>query len=301
MTLQSAIEIQSLYKNYGSVKALHGVDLTIQPGEIFGFLGPNGAGKTTTIRCMLDLIRPTSGSIRIFGIDPQKDAVAVKARCGYLPGELNLESSLKVRDQLKYLAELRGNHLDWQYVESLAERFQLNMNLKIKNLSKGNKQKVGVVQALMHKPDLLILDEPTSGLDPLMQQEVLAALKEAKQAGATVFFSSHIIGEVEAIAERVAIIRKGVIVEIVNPDQLSAMQIRRVRVVFAAPISTEQFTGLEGVSVLPQENPQELRFAVSGDIDPVIKAIAQHTVVALSMERPSLEEAFLAYYHEEGK
>jgi ABC-2 type transport system ATP-binding protein len=245
---------------------------------------------------MLDLIRPDSGSIQIFGLDPQRDAVAVKEKCSYLPGELNLESSLKVRDQLKYLAELRGNHTDWQYVQSLAERFELNMELKIKNLSKGNKQKVGVVQALMNKPELLILDEPTSGLDPLMQQEVLNVLKQAKQDGATVFFSSHIIGEVEAIAERVAVIRKGVIVEVVSPEQLSAMQIRRVRVVFASPVSASDFSAIEGVNVLPQEEAHIVRFEVSGEIDAVIKAIARHTVVDLTMERPTLEEAFMAYY-----
>ncbi|MEE4194431.1 MAG: ABC transporter ATP-binding protein [Anaerolineae bacterium] len=296
MNLQPAIVIQDLYKSYGSIQALRGVNLSIQPGEIFGFLGPNGAGKTTTVRCMLDLIRPNSGSIRILGLDPQKDAVAVKQKCGYLPGELNLESSLKVRDQLKYLAELRGNAVDWHYVETLAERFGLAMDLKIKNLSKGNKQKVGVVQALMHKSELLILDEPTSGLDPLMQQEVLDALKEAQQAGATVFFSSHIIGEVEAIAERVAIIRSGLIAEVVSPDQLSAMQIRRVRVVFAEATSAAVFDGLKDVTILPQEQDQILRFEVHGEIDAVIKAIARHTVVDLTMERPTLEEAFMAYY-----
>lgn len=296
MNEHPAIKIESLYKSYGSVKALRGVDLEIHPGEIFGFLGPNGAGKTTTVRCMLDLIRPDSGSISIFGLDPQKDAVAVKEKCSYLPGELNLESSLKVRDQLRYLAELRGDNIDWKYVQSLAERFELNMDLKIKNLSKGNKQKVGVVQALMHKAELLLLDEPTSGLDPLMQQEVLNALKEAKQDGATVFFSSHIIGEVEALAERVAIIRKGVIAEVVSPDRLSAMQIRRVRVVFADRVEASAFSGLEGVTTHPQEQDHILRFEVHGEIDAVIKAIAQHTVIDLTMERPTLEEAFMAYY-----
>ena len=296
MKKQPAIEIKQLHKSYGNVKALRGVDLTIEPGEIFGFLGPNGAGKTTTVRCMLDQIRPDSGSISIFGLNPQKQPVAVKQKCSYLPGELNLESGLKVRDQLKYFVELRGKHVDWKHVEALAERFELNLDLKIKNLSKGNKQKVGVVQALMHKSELLILDEPTSGLDPLMQQEVLNALKEAKQVGATVFFSSHIISEVEAIAERVAIIRKGVIAEIVSPEQLSAMQIRRVRVVFAEATPASAFDGLEDVIILPQEQDHILRFEVHGNIDAVIKAIAAHTVVDLTMERPTLEEAFLAYY-----
>ena len=159
----TAIEIQSLHKNYGKVQALKGVSLKVEHGIIFGFLGPNGAGKTTTIRCMLDAIRPQQGSIRMFGLDPQQDAVAVRSRVGYLPGELNLESNQKVADARRYFGALRGNNLDWRYVEELARRLDLDLQMSIKNLSKGNKQKVGVVQALMHRPDLLILDEPTSG------------------------------------------------------------------------------------------------------------------------------------------
>jgi ABC-2 type transport system ATP-binding protein len=296
--LSPAIEITALHKSYGSVKALQGVDVTIQRGEIFGFLGPNGAGKTTTIRCVLDLIRPDSGQIHVLGIDPQQDPVAVREKVSYLPGELNLDAGLKVSDQLRYLSELRGNTVDWRYVERLAQRFDLNLNLRIKNLSKGNKQKVGIVQALMQRSNLLILDEPTSGLDPLMQQEVLKALKEARDDGATVFFSSHIISEVEAIADRVAIIRKGVIVETVTPEALAAMQIRRVRVTFENGVTADAFTQLAGIKVLPQDRERSLRFEISGEMDAFIKILGRFTVVDLEMERPTLEGAFMAYYQE---
>jgi len=297
-SLSPAIEITALHKSYGSVKALQGVDVTIQRGEIFGFLGPNGAGKTTAIRCVLDLIRPDSGQIRVLGIDPQQDPVAVREKVSYLPGELNLDTGLKVSEQLRYLSELRGNTVDWRYVERLAQRFDLNLSLRIKNLSKGNKQKVGIVQALMQRSNLLILDEPTSGLDPLMQQEVLKALKVARDDGATVFFSSHIISEVEAIADRVAIIRKGVIAETVNPEALAAMQIRRVRVTFQDGVTAEVFTQLAGIKVLPQDRERSLRFEISGEMDAFIKTLSQYTVVDLEMERPTLEEAFMAYYQE---
>ncbi|MCJ7621997.1 MAG: ABC transporter ATP-binding protein, partial [Anaerolineaceae bacterium] len=166
------IEAKGLIKSYGKIQALRGVDLDVRRGEIFGFLGPNGAGKTTTIRCMLDLIRPQGGTIRVLGMDPQRDPLAVRERVGYLPGELSMESNLKVDEQLRYYIDLRGNHVDWGYVKQIAERLELDLTRSIKNLSKGNKQKIGVVQALMHRPELLMMDEPTSGLDPLMQQEV---------------------------------------------------------------------------------------------------------------------------------
>jgi len=208
-----AIVSQGLIKSYGRVQALRGVDLEVRRGEIFGFLGPNGAGKTTTIRCLLDLIRPQGGTIRVLGLDPQANPVAVKARVGYLPGELNLEPNLKVEGVLRYFNDLRGNKADWSFVLQLAERLRLDLAMPVKNLSKGNKQKVGVVQALMHRPELLLMDEPTVGLDPLMQQEVYRLLREAQAEGATVFFSSHVISEVEALAQRVAIIREGVIAE----------------------------------------------------------------------------------------
>jgi len=214
MEQELAIYSQGLQKSYGRVKALRGVDLQVKCGEIFGFLGPNGAGKTTTIRCMLDLIRPNGGTLRVLGIDPQAQPVLVRSRVGYLPGELHIDDNFTVERALLYLNRLRGGKVDWAYMRQLAGRIDLDLKMAIKNLSKGNKQKVGVVQALMHRPELLLLDEPTFGLDPLVQQEVLRMVIEAQQAGATVFFSSHILSEVQEIAERVAIIRKGVVVEV---------------------------------------------------------------------------------------
>ncbi|MDP2975362.1 MAG: ABC transporter ATP-binding protein [Anaerolineales bacterium] len=296
MTTDLAIQTQSLIKNYGAVKALRGVDLEVRKGELFGFLGPNGAGKTTAIRCMLDLIRPNGGSLRVLGLDPQKEAVAVRARSGYLPGELNLEGNLNVESVLRLFARLRGNKIDWGFVRQLAERLDLDLKPQIKNLSKGNKQKVGVVQALMHRPELLLLDEPTASLDPLMQQTVLRLIREAREEGATVFFSSHILSEVHEIAERVGFIRQGVIVEVAETSALINRSLRRVRVRFRQPVDSEALARLPGVSLLSKDDGAALTLQVEGEMDALIKALAAFPVIDLSTEQHSLEEIFLTYY-----
>ncbi len=193
---EPAIQVSGLRKSYGPVLAVDGIDLEVHAGEIFGFLGPNGAGKTTTIRCMLDLIRPNAGQIRLQGVDPQADPVAVRRMSGYLPGELHLPERMTVETALRYFAALRGNSFDFGYARELAERLDLDLSRAVRYLSKGNKQKVGVVQAFMHQPPLLLLDEPTVGLDPLVQQLVLGIIREAKDAGTTVFFLSHNLSEV---------------------------------------------------------------------------------------------------------
>lgn len=301
MEEEFAIKITDLWKAYGNVQALRGVNLDVKKGEIFGFLGPNGAGKTTTIRCMLDLIRPQKGSIQIFGLDPQKDAVEVRARTGYLPGELNMESNLTVEGQLRYYKDLRGNKIDWAYARQLAERIELDLKLKIKNLSKGNKQKVGVLQALMSRPQLLLLDEPTAGLDPLMQQEVYRLLREAQAEGTTVFFSSHIIDEVETLAERVAIIREGVIVEEAEPDHLANLELRNVRVRFIEPVDADVLDQVEGVSLISKADGSSVNLQVEGEMDRLIKALAAYPVADLEIDHPSLEEIFLAYYETDEK
>jgi len=293
-----AIEISALTKAYGPVQALRGVDLSVERGEVFGFLGPNGAGKTTTIRCMLDLIRPQSGSIRVLGLDPQAQPVAVQARVGYLPGELNLDPNLRVRQVLRYLAALRGNRVNWGHVAELSQRLQLDLEMPVKNLSKGNKQKVGVIQALMARPELLLLDEPTSGLDPLMQQEVYRLLHEAQDGGATVFFSSHVISEVEALASRVAIIRRGRIVETVEPKQLMRMTSRRLRLRFTRPAEAGSLSEIPGVSQFAQPDPLEATLLVEGAMDRLIVALAALPIADLQTERPSLEELFLTYYRD---
>ena len=295
MDKQPALEIHGLTKSYGKVAALRGVDLEVDRGEIFGFLGPNGAGKTTTIRCLLDLIRPDGGAARVLGLDPQADAVAVRARVGYLPGELNIEPNQTAERALRYFAELRGG-VDWAFVRELAERLQLDLRAAVKNMSKGNKHKVGVVQALMPRPELLLLDEPTAGLDPLMQQEVYGLLREAQAGGATVFFSSHIISEVEAIAERVAIIRQGRIVETLAPHDLLRRSVRRVRVRLREPLPEGALVGVLNTTDI-QRDGANLTVAVEGEMDALIKALAGFSVVDLETERPTLEEVFLTHYH----
>jgi ABC-2 type transport system ATP-binding protein len=302
MAENSAIMTRGLLKSYGSVQALRGVDLEVGRGEIFGFLGPNGAGKTTTIRCLLDLIRPNGGTIRVLGFDPQADPVEVRRRSGYLPGELSMEEGLKVEGQLRYCNDLRANKVDWGYVRQLAQRLELDLAMPIKNLSKGNKQKVGVVQALMQRPELMLLDEPTAGLDPLMQQEVYRLLREAQADGATIFFSSHIISEVEALADRVAIIREGIIVQEAEPSQLVSMVMRRVWVRFRETVDPAPLTEVEGITLLSQSNGIRAHLQVEGEMDGLIKALAAFPVSDFEIERPSLEEVFLAYYRgEEGE
>ncbi len=296
MSNDIALMVKGLTKSYGKVRALQGVNLQVQRGQIFGFLGPNGAGKTTTIRCLLDLIRPDGGMVQVLGINPQADPVTVRAQVGYLPGELSMEDNLKVEGQLRYYSDLRGNKIDWDYVRQLARQLDLDMRRSIKNLSKGNKQKVGVVQALMHRPKLLLMDEPTSGLDPLMQQEVYRLLKEARDDGATVFFSSHIISEVDALADRVAIIRQGVIVEEAEPQQLVSMALRRMQVRFKEAVDPTPLGDVAGVTLLSQSNGVVAYLQVEGEMDGLIKALAAFPVSDFEMERPSLEEIFLKYY-----
>lgn len=299
-TNSTAIRTKGLTKSYGSFQALHGVDLDVRTGEIFGFLGPNGAGKTTTIRCLLDLIHRDGGEVAMLGIDPQTDAVAVRQRAGYMPGELHLDESLTAEALIRYFNDLRGGAADWAWVRTLADRLNLALKQPIRNLSHGNKQKVGVVQALMHKPELIIMDEPTQGLDPLMQQEVLRLLREAQAEGATVFFSSHIMSEVERVAQRVAIIRAGRIVEVAEPKTLAKRSLNRVRVHFQIPVDAAELDKIKGVTVLSQEN-NEVHLQVEGEVDPLIKALANFPVSDFETERPSLEETFLAYYDDDGK
>lgn len=296
MSENAAIKTQGLIKNYGKVKALQGLDLEVRKGEIFGFLGPNGAGKTTTIRCLLDLIRPNGGKVRVLGLDPQSDPVAVRKRVGYLPGELHIDENFSVESALRYFNKLRGGKTDWEYVRQITERIDLAIKMPIKNLSKGNKQKVGVVLAMMHRPELLMLDEPTFGLDPLMQQEVLALISEAREEGATIFFSSHILSEVQEITDRVGIIRKGVLVEVAETSTLIDRSLRRAKVRFKQPVESDGLKEVPGVSILSRDDGMSVILQVEGEMDALIKALGSYPVSDFETERTSLEEIFLAYY-----
>jgi ABC-2 type transport system ATP-binding protein len=298
MNTTPAILARGLRKSYGRIEALRGVDLEVHRGEVFGFLGPNGAGKTTTIRCMLDLIRPSGGTLRVLGLDPQADPLAVRARVGYLPGELNLDDNQTAWGALCFFNRLRDRRADETHIRDLARRLELDLDTPIKNLSKGNKQKVGVVQALMHRPELLLLDEPTSGLDPLMQQEVLRLVIEARSAGATVFFSSHVLSEVQEIAGRVAILRAGAVVEVADTTALIDRAMRRVRIRFRERQDTLVLNHLKGVKLLGRDDRGGVLLQVTGDMDGLIKALATLPVRDFETERPSLEEVFLAYYSE---
>jgi ABC-2 type transport system ATP-binding protein len=291
-----AIQIRALTKSYGKVQALRGIDLEVRRGEIFGFLGPNGAGKTTTIRCLLDTIRPDGGTARILGLDPQTDPVGVQALIGYLPGEVQFFENFTAERQLRFFNDLRGSQADWSFARQLAERLALDLKTPIKNLSKGNKQKVGVIQALMHHPALLLLDEPTSGLDPLMQQVVLGLLRDANAAGATVFFSSHIMSEVENVAERVAIIRAGEIIEVAETLLLTQRSVNRLTVRFKAPVECGNLESLEGVKILGRSDGTSISLQVTGDMEALVRTLGNYPVLDLETERPTLEEVFLAYY-----
>jgi len=296
MTKEYAIKTDGLTKNYGKVEALRGLDLQVRRGEIYGFLGPNGAGKTTTIRCLLDAIRPSAGSAQVLGLDPQKEPEALQARVGYLPGELRLEENFRVITALRMLNSLRRPPADWDYVLELAERLNLDMQQLFKNLSKGNKQKVGVIQAFMHRPELLILDEPTSGLDPLMQQEVYALVRDAHLRGATVFFSSHVLSEVEELAQRVGIIRRGELVDVVEPAALRDRSLLRARVEFQKKVEVSTLSKIKGVRTISSEDGMSVSMEIEGEMDPLIKALAHFPVSRMETEVPSLEEVFLVHY-----
>lgn len=291
-----AIQVKGLKKSYGKVQALKGIDLAVKTGEIFGFLGPNGAGKTTTIRCLLDMIRPDGGGSLIFGLDPQKESVSVKQLTGYLPGEMQFFENLTVERQLHFFSDMRDRRSDWEFVLQLAVRLDLDMKKQIKNLSKGNKQKMGIIQALMHRPRLLIMDEPTSGLDPLIQQEVMTLLREANSDGATIFFSSHILSEVETIARRVGIIRAGEIAEVADTHSLTNRSLNRIRVRFKKEIDLSAVARLPGVEILQKLSPTAATLQVTGDMERLVQALACLPVLDLETERLSLEEVFLSYY-----
>jgi ABC-2 type transport system ATP-binding protein len=295
--MTSAITLSALTKSYGKARGVIDLDLDVSAGEVFGFLGPNGAGKSTTIRVMLDLIRPTSGSATVLGLDSKADSLEIRSRVGYLPGELELYEAMTVTEALDYLTTLRGGKGSDRRAE-LIKRFEVDESRKIKDLSTGNKQKVGIIQAFAHNPELLILDEPTSGLDPLMQHQVYELIDEARDAGRTVFLSSHVLPEVERIADRVGIIRQGKLIEVATVDELKERAVRVIDLRFGAESPPEGL--LEEVdnvvSVIYRRTVTQVR--IEGTMDALIKALAPFEVVSLRSHEADLEEVFLNLYRE---
>jgi len=290
--------LTGLTKYYGTVRGIEDLDLEVRSGEIFGFLGPNGAGKSTTISTILDFIRPTRGTATVLGMDSRKDSVAIHASVGYLAGELVMYDKMTGRDMLGYLASLRRIDADAE-IASLAERFDLDLDRKIRTYSSGNRQKVGLVQAFMHRPQLLILDEPTNGLDPIVQQEFYALLREVSSEGRTVFLSSHILPEVERITDRAAIIRKGHLMVVAEIEKLKQQAQRRLEVTFATSVAAADFETLDTVQrVTVTDEGHTLVITVAGSVDPVIKKAARYEVVNIVSHDGDLESAFLAYYSE---
>jgi ABC-2 type transport system ATP-binding protein len=292
------IETDALTKRYGRDRGIEDVSLTVEAGEVFGFLGPNGAGKTTTIRTLLDLLRPTSGSARVFGLDSRRDSVTIHARLGNLPGEFAIDPRLSGLEIVSYLAEIRGLR-ELGRADLLAERFQADMERPIGELSRGNRQKIGLVQAAFHEPDLLVLDEPTGGLDPLMQEEFLAFIAEERDHGRTVFLSSHELDEVERACDRVGIIREGQLVAVESVAEITGRSFRHVTIDFAHPVDPAAFRRIPGVAELERDG-NRLTFKAHGELDRVIKVAARHPVVDIELVHPTLEEIFLTYYGRNG-
>ena len=290
--ISEAIATEQLCKRYGDTLALDGLDLAVAEGEVYGYLGPNGAGKTTTIRLLLGLHRPTSGRALLFGVDAWSDPVTAHRRVAYVPGEPFLWPSLTTAETLEFLARLRGDS-DLAYREQLIERFQLDTRKKIRALSKGNRQKVQLIAALAARAELLLLDEPTSGLDPLMEMAFRECVQEAKVRGQTVFLSSHILSEVEALCDRVGILRNGRLVDQGTLSELRHLSAQTVEVTFEGPVP--MLGPLPGVAV-HQAGPGALRFELSGSIGPLIDALAKHRVATLTSREPSLEEIFMHHY-----
>jgi beta-exotoxin I transport system ATP-binding protein len=292
----AAVETEGLAKTYpGGIRALAGLDLRVERGEVFGYLGPNGAGKSTTIRLLLDLIHPTAGRASVLGVDSRD--VQARRPVGYLPGDLRLGERMTAREQLDSLARLRGG-VDQRLRDELCERFRLVLDRPIRHLSKGNRQKVGVVQAFMHRPELVVLDEPSSGLDPLLQAELRTLMRETAADGRTVVLSSHSLDEVQHIADRVGIIRAGLLVDLDSVDRLRERALRHVTIVFAEPVEPERFVRLDGVR-LDHADGSVLRLsAPEPAMDAVVKEAAAHKVVDLVSQPADLEEIFLELYEE---
>jgi ABC-2 type transport system ATP-binding protein len=294
--MPAIIQTNRLTKHYGRSRGIQDVTFSVEQGEVFGFLGPNGAGKTTTIRVLMGLLKPSGGSAQIGGLDSWKQSPAVKRLVGYLPGEFALDPTLTGAQILTYLGNLRGG-ADQQAIQQLAQRLDLDLSRRFREYSRGNKQKVGLIQAFMHRPRLLILDEPTSGLDPLNQQEFYRMAAEVKADGRTVFLSSHNLPEVERTCDRVGIIREGQLARVDSVAALTDIKHHIVELTFAQPVAPTAFSGLPGVrEVAAEQGGTQLRLTVQGDLGAVLRAAVQYGATNLTTHEPSLEEIFLQYY-----
>jgi len=304
--MSSAILLEHMTKNYGRNRGVTGLQLEVGSASVFGFLGPNGAGKTTTIRVLLDLIRPTSGRALVFSLDSRRESMAIRRRCGYLPGELNLYGRLTGDETLRYFANLRGGVYPGS-VRTLCERLDFDTGKKVADLSTGNRRKLGLIQALMHRPELLILDEPTAGLDPLVQHEFYHIVEEARQAGQTVFLSSHNLPEVQRVCDRVAFVREGELIAVEDVAVLTGRAVRELEVTFAAPVPAAAFEGVDGVIGVAANGPglggasdaggtRTLRLTVRGSLDATVKVLARYEVGTMTSREPDLEDVFLAFY-----
>ena len=298
MTDHLAIHTERLTKHYGDVHALVDLDLEVRVGEVFGFLGPNGSGKTTMIRTVLDEIRATAGRASILGLDSHEKSVEIRRHIGYVPGDLALYPNLTGRDTLTYFANLRGG-VDWAYVDELAVRLDADLSKKVGDLSSGNRQKVGLIQAFMNRPELLVMDEPSSGLDPLMQREFQTMMSEVVAEGRTVFLSSHTLSEVQRVADRVGIIRHGHLIALEAVASLRSKAIRRVDLFFDADVDESVFVGLPGVREVKSQN-HHVVLSFDGQMETLLKvATDRYSLIDITTQEADLEEIFLTYYRDE--
>lgn len=294
--MSNVIEVTNLSKNFGEIKAVDNISFAIEKGEIFGFLGPNGAGKTTTIRCLMDFIRPSSGNISIMGFDSQKDSARIKKQIGYLSGNVKLYNGWTGKEHFAFLESIRGKSKN---LKELIEKLDFNPRLKAGHLSSGNRQKLGLILALMHEPEVIIMDEPTVGLDPLLQNVIYEILEEFQKQGKTIFMSSHNLPEVERLCRRVGIIRAGKLVAVENISDLHAKKMHHIAIQYDGNFQKTDFKipGVEVEEVLSDS----IILAAKGDINPVIAKIAKQKITDIEITHATLEEVFLEFYKKEGK
>ncbi|MHC6221976.1 ABC transporter ATP-binding protein [Arthrobacter sp. MMS24-S77] len=299
--MKQAIVVEGLRKKFGRREVLHGIDFSVEQGSVFGVIGPNGAGKTTTMRCLLDIIRPSGGHVQVLGEDPRRAGPELRRRIGYLPGELFLEQRITGRRLLDHYAAISGPVKPGR-IDQLAERLDLDLDRHTRKLSKGNKQKLGLVQAFMHNPELLVLDEPTSGLDPLVQQEFLAMVREARDNGQTIFLSSHVLSEVQQAADEVAILRDGKIITVATVDALRETALRHLRLTATGITADDagallgRVPGVGALEVLEMGDGVEVSAVLEGDIQPLVQALSTLRLTHLVLEEPDLEESVLKLY-----